>query len=96
MEAILNKAHRLGEFISAEHFKSYDKLKEELDRAMNGAPSRTAEAKAKADAEEDEGFDLDAEVKKAAAPARKVEKKVETKVEDDDDLDAFKKMLEDI
>lgn len=96
IQSILDKAHRLGEFVAPEHFKSYDELKKLFDRAMFGddAP-KSAEAKAKAAANmDDEEFDLDAEVKKAAQPARKIEKKVETKVDDDDDLDDFKKMLE--
>lgn len=96
IQAILDKAHRLGEFTAPEHFKSYDELKKQFDRAMFGdAAPRSAEAKAKAAANmDDEEFDLDVEVKKAAQPARKIEKKVETKVDDDDDLDDFKKMLE--
>lgn len=98
IQSILDKAHRLGEFIAQEHFKSYDELKKQFDRAMFGdAAPRSAEAKAKAAANMDnEEFDLDAEVKKAAQPARKIEKKVETTVDDDDDLDSFKKMLEDL
>ena len=98
IQSILDKAHRLGEFTAPEHFKSYDELKKLFDRAMFGdAAPRSAEAKAKASANmDDEEFDLDAEVKKAAQPARKIEKKVETKVDDDDDLDSFKKMLEDL
>lgn len=96
IQSILDKAHRLGEFTAPEHFKSYDELKKLFERAMFGdAAPRSAEAKAKASANmDDEEFDLDAEVKKAAQPARKIEKKVETKVDDDDDLDDFRKMLE--
>ena len=97
MQAILDKAHRLGEFTDPSYFKPYDELKKQFDRAMFGEPAgKTAEQKAKTDADDDSDFDLDAEVKKAAQPARKVEKRVETPVEDDDDLDEFKRMLEDL
>lgn len=96
MQAILDKAHRLGEFTDPSHFKSYDELKADLDRVMNGSVSRRAEEKANSDIDDDSTFDLDAEVKKAAAPARKIEKPVETKVDSDDDLDDFRKLLEDL
>ena len=99
MQAILDKAHRLSEFIQPEHFKPYDELKKQFERVMFGeGVSKTAEQKAMSAASDDEeDFDLDAEVKKAAAPARKIEKKVETKVDDDsDDLADFKKLLEDL
>jgi hypothetical protein len=36
LEAVLCKCHRLGEFIDASHYKSYDQLKKEFDRAMIG------------------------------------------------------------
>lgn len=97
MQAILDKAHRLGEFTDPSHFKSYDQLKADLDRVMNGTTSRRAEDKAISDVNDDDSFDLDAEVKKAAAPARKVEtKKVESVTDDEDDIDSFKKLLEDL
>lgn len=98
MQAILDKAHRLSEFIQPEHFKPYDELKKQFERVMFGeGASKTAEQKAMSAASDDEeDFDLDAEVKKAAAPARKIEKPVETKVDDDDDLADFKKLLEDL
>lgn len=98
MQAILDKAHRLSEFIQPEHFKPYDELKKQFERVMFGeGVSKTAEQKAMSAASDDEeDFDLDAEVKKAAAPARKIEKPVETKVDDDDDLADFKKLLEDL
>jgi len=98
MQAILDKAHRLSEFNQPEHFKSYDELKKQFERVMFGeGVSKTAEQKAMSAASDDEeDFDLDAEVKKAAAPARKIEKPVETKVDDDDDLEDFKKLLADL
>lgn len=98
MQEILDKAHRLGEFTDPSHFKSYDQLKADLDRVMNGTTSRRAEDKAISDVNDDgDSFDLDAEVKKAAAPARKVEtKKVESVTDDEDGLDSFKKLLEDL
>lgn len=98
MQTILDKAHRLSEFIQPEHFKPYDELKKQFDRVMFGeGTSKTAEQKAMSAASDDEeDFDLDAEVKKAAAPARKIEKPVETNVDDDDDLEDFKKLLADL
>lgn len=98
MQEILNKCHRLGDFLEESHFKSYEELRSELDKCMNGAPVQRAETKANAaisKAEED--FDLDAEVKKAAQPARKIEKAKAAVIEDDDDdLESFKAMLNDL
>lgn len=96
IESILDKTFDISEFIAPSFFKSYDELKKEFERVMYGTGTQqTAESRSSKESNEP-AFDLDAEVKKAASPARKVEKK-EVKIEDDDDdLDAFKKMLEDI
>lgn len=97
IQAILDKAHRLSDFVQPEHFKSYEDLKKQFDRAMFGeVTSRTAEQKANSAIDDSEDFDLDAAVKKAAAPARKIERQVESKIDDDADLDDFRKMLEDL
>ena len=105
IQAVLDKCHKLAEFLDPARFKSYETLKKEFDRAMGVGESagtsapRTAEAKSKA-ALDDEGgeFDLEREVAKAAQPARKVESKPAkaASTDDDDDLDAFAKMLENI
>lgn len=98
MQTILDKCHRLGEFLEESHFKSYDELKTNLDKCLYGAPVQSAEAKANAaisKAEDD--FDLDAEVKKAAQPARKIEKAKAPVIDDsDDDLEDFKRLLSEI
>lgn len=98
MQAILDKCHRLGEFLEESHFKSYDELKADLDKCMNGAPVQRAESKTNAAiSKAEEAFDLDAAVKQAAQPARKVEKAVAPVVEEDeDDLEEFRKMLNSI
>jgi hypothetical protein len=99
IQEVLNKCYKLSEFTDPSRFKTYDALKKEFDRAMDmaGGVQRTAESAAKQEMDSSDGFDLEAEVKKASQSARKVEKK-ETKVQDDDDdsLDAFKAMLDDI
>lgn len=97
MEEILNATHRLGEFIAPSHFKTYDELKKDLDRVMNteGGPSRTAVDKIAKELSDDPPFDLDAEVKKAAPAARKVDPKP-TIEDDDDDLQSFKDLLADL
>lgn len=96
MEEILDKTHRLNEFIKPEHFKSYDDLKKELDRALNstGGPAKTAADKIAKELSDDAPFDLDAEVKKAAPAARKVEPKATVVDDEDDSLDEFKALLE--
>ena len=38
LEELLSKCHRLGEFTDPSRFKSYDTLKAEFERAVNGAP----------------------------------------------------------
>lgn len=101
IEAILEKCHKLADFLDPSKFKSYETLKKEFDRVMsNEAAPASAESRSKKaqDNDDTDGFNLDAEVKKAAQPARKVEqtKPASTDVDDDDDLDAFKKMLENI
>jgi hypothetical protein len=60
-------------------------------------PIGTAEEKMKQELDEEEDFDLDKEVKKAAAQQpRKIEKKSAPVADDDDDLESFKKMLDEI
>lgn len=95
IEKILNTPHRLSEFIQPEYFKSYDTLKMELDRAMSGAGARTAEQKVKEEVES--GFDLEAEVKKAATPSvRKIEKAASVDDSEDDDMSSFRALLNDL
>ena len=98
MEEILNRTHRLSEFIKPERFKSYDDLKKELDRALNstGGPAKTAADKIAKELSDDAPFDLDAEVKKAAPAARKVEPKATVVDDEDDDLQSFKDLLADL
>jgi gp32 DNA binding protein like len=98
LQAIVDKCHKLAEFIEPSHFKSYDVLKKEFDRVMDVSATapKTAESKAKAEVEDDD-FDLEKEVAKAAAPVRKVEKPTTVISDDEDDsLDEFKKLLEEM
>ena len=99
MQSVIDKAHRLGEFHDPERFKSYEELEKEFNKAMNveGAVG-TAADRATKESDSDDKFDLEAEVKKASAEktVKKVEK-TKTVVEDEDDsLDDFKKLLEDM
>lgn len=110
LEAVLSKCHRLGEFTDASHYKSYDQLKKEFDRAMIG----TAVAPAAEQVEEEEDYNPRAALERAVKVEREVQKpsvdtfeKVEkaTKVEKvqavDDDfdsdqtLDYFARLLQD-
>lgn len=100
MQEAIDACHKLADFHDPKKFKSYDDLKKEFDRAMNASATPTAASQASRETSDDNDppFDLESEVKKASAtPAKKVEKKV-TKVDDDgdDELDEFKKLLEDI
>ena len=101
MQAAVDAAFKLSEFTDPSKFKSYEDLKKEFDRAMSMSSGTTAAAKATQEQESDDGkFDLEAEVKKASAEKapQKVEKKKAVKIEEDsdDEMDSFKKLLEDI
>jgi len=97
MQKAIDTCYKLSEFTDPARFKSYDELKKQFDKAMNGGLGQTA-----ADAMNDDSadkFDLEKEVKKASA--EKQPKKIEAKPkldddEGDDDLASFKKMLEEI
>lgn len=98
LQKIVDTCHKLAEFIDPSRFKPYEKLSEEFNRAMSlSGSTQTAEAKARKELDEDLAFDLDAEVKKAAeTQPRKVEKKAAVVEDDEDDLESFKKMLDDL
>lgn len=98
LQKIVDTCHKLSEFIDSSRFKTYEKLSEEFNRAMSlsGSP-QTAEDKARKELDDDIAFDIDAEIKKAAAAQpRKVEKKAAVVEDDEDDLESFKKMLDDL
>ena len=99
MEKVINATYRLGEFHDPSKFKSYEDLKKDLDRVMSSSNAGTAADKASSENKQDDGFDLEAEVKKASAKNDKAVKKVEKKVEepdDDDSLEDFKALLDDM
>lgn len=97
LESIIKNAYKLKEFLDPSRFKPYDKLKEELDRALNGAATPTAAQRA-AKESEDAPFDIESEVKKATAKVNEPRKVEQAKPTDDsdDDMDEFKKMLENL
>lgn len=101
MQAAIDACHKLAEFTDPKRFKSYEALKTEFDKAMNGSSTPTAAdraSKAQANDDDDAPFDLEKEVQKASESKPKAAKVSKPKVEDDDDdgLDEFKKLLEDI
>lgn len=69
LEAILSKCHRLGEFVEPSHYKSYDQLKKEFDRAMIGEAVKSV-------AEQMEEEDSDYSPRAALEKAVKVERDV--------------------
>jgi len=94
MEAIINQAYDLSEFTKPEFFKTYDQLMTEFKRVSEGGSSpKTAEQQQQQQFEDVP--DLDAMVKNAAQPAKKVAKKVEP-TDDDDSMDEFEKLLKDM
>lgn len=98
MQAVIDKAHRLGEFHDPSRFKSYEELKKAFERAMNvNGGTETAAQRATA-SDEDDKFDLEAEVKKASAEktVKKVEKTKPASDDGDSDLDDFKALLADL
>jgi gp32 DNA binding protein like len=100
LQSIIDKCYKLSEFLEPSRFKSYDALKQEFDRSLNGTATQSAASKIAKEAAEDDGpqFDLDKEVEKAA-PVKKVVKeqpKPSAVADDDEDLESFKKMLADL
>ena len=95
IEAILNKCHRLGEFTDPEHFKPYEKLKEEFDRAMYGTSTQSA-PKAVREIEDQLNAVVSTKVAESA-PVRKVESAPAVSNSDiDDDMAAFENLLNSI
>ncbi len=95
IEAILNKCHRLGDFVDPSHFKPYDKLKEEFDRAMFGTSTQTAANNVQA-IENQLNAVVSAKIEESA-PVRKVESAPSVSSSDiDDDMAAFENLLNSI
>lgn len=86
---VLNARHRLGEFVEAKNFKSYDELKKKFESVINASGEKLRKA---VDAEVDETPPWEPAKTVAAKPAGKAKP---APVEDDDDLDSFKALLED-
>lgn len=111
LEAILSKCHRLGEFVEPSHYKSYDQLKKEFDRAMIGEAVKPVAEQM----EDEDDYNPRAALERAVKVEKetpkpsvntfekveKVEKvtKVEAFEDDEDDssesLDYFKRLLAD-
>lgn len=99
MQQAIDAAYSLREFHDVSKFKPYEELKKEFERAMNVTGGiESAASRAAKDNDEADKFDLEAAVKQASAEktVKKVEKAKPVVDDEDDDLDSFKKMLEDM
>jgi hypothetical protein len=91
LEKIWRREHSLNEFIDPKNFKSYDELKDKLNRVLGlsgGSPkATTTAANSSYDEEEHE---------RPAAPIKSIKPKstVTTADDDEDDIDFFKKLAE--
>ena len=92
LQELVDGCHKLSEFTEPGRFKSYETLKAEFDKAMNGSTVQPAAARRAAD-DNDEPTPPKEDAPKAA---RKVEapKKVEKPAEGEDDMEYFRKMME--
>ena len=97
IQAILDKCHRLGDFTDPSYFKSYDKLKEEFDRAMYGTTTAAVPQGVKAIEEQLNQVVQQVQIKETA-PVRKVESApLSAQSNDiDDDMAAFENLLNSI
>lgn len=89
MEAVWKKEHKLSEFIDPANFKSYDELKEKLNRVLGltGSVKPTTTAASSGAPWDDESAPPKAT--KSAAPAPQ---QAESYDDDDDSMDFFKKL----
>ena len=97
LEAIWKQEHSLQEFLDEKHFKSYDELKQKLYRvlALDGGGSKPVQNVSQRSIEEDsdEEFEQMAKPAKSAKPASKP--KVDAPWDEDEDLEAFKSLIND-
>lgn len=104
MEAVLAQCHRLAEFIQPDQFKSYDQLKKEFDRFLNGTATPSAASQMEGENEAPvpqqrqrnvEPTKVEKAAPKVTAPV-KVEKTVQADAApdgSDSDLEYFKSLL---
>jgi len=87
LEDLWNKQHKLGEFVDAKNFKSYDELKAKLHKVLcldGSAPKPTSRA-----------ADLEEETMSAPSRPTKPAKELSQAFdEDEDNMDFFKKLAE--
>ena len=96
MEQIFKKTYSLKELHDPKHFKSYEKLKAELDRVLGSDGSSSPEQARRQNTvvEEDDELDVSKLIKPAEKEATPKQERVAPKVADDedDDLEYFRKL----
>jgi hypothetical protein len=91
LEEVYESLHSLQELVSPDKFKSYDELKQRLDKVL-GLGGAT-QARAASPVEEDPPFDPAPQAKEAPAPKQKAV--AATAEDDDDDLSFFEQLAND-
>jgi len=105
LEAVLDKCHRLGEFLDPSQFKDYNKLKEEFTRAISGTSIPSAAEQTETESSDSRELleratkvvtkELTEQKVQKVEKVEKVAPKVVEEESDDSDLDYFKKLLAD-
>lgn len=93
LEKLLESCHRLGEFTEASRFKSYDDLKKEFDRALNGSAVTPAASRSDDGGDGSDGEDARQLLERAASNRSERTQKVE-KVEKTQKVEKVQKVEE--
>lgn len=96
LEAIWKQEYSLKEVIDEKHFKTYDELKQKLYRVLGldgSAPRQVQSVASRSMDDDEEEFEQVARPAKAAKPVAKAQ--AEAPWDDDEDLEAFKSMIND-
>jgi len=88
LEGIWNKQHGLNEFVDPNNFKSYEELKQKLDRVLGKTVSTTTAAETMIEQEEDSW-----EPTESSTPTNPLSQSPQV-ADDDDDMAFFKKLAE--
>ena len=88
LEGIWNKQHGLNEFVDPNNFKSYEELKQKLDRVLGKTVSTTTAAETVIEQEEDSW-----EPTESSTPTNPLSQSPQV-ADDDDDMAFFKKLAE--
>lgn len=94
-QAALDGCHRLAEFVDPGRFKSYDVLKTEFEKVMNGSVVAPAASRNTSMDDSDDSPSVD--TKPAAAAPRKIEpvkKQAPAATGEDDEMEYFRKLME--